>query len=63
MEYKDGYKKAIELSTRGGLYDGTYMYDSSKRINEIAAKDDAYTLANDEYKKGFAAAIYELHRC
>ena len=63
MTYTDGYNKAMTLSTRNGFYDGTYMYDSSRRICELAAKDSNYASASAEYRKGFAAAIYNLHRC
>ena len=57
MTYTDSYNKAMELS-RGN----TYMYDSSKRIRELSAKDSNYVNATDEYKKGFAVAVYSLFR-
>ena len=63
MTYVDGYNKAMTLSTHNGFYDGTYMYDSTRRIFELAAKDEDYESAGDEYRSGFAAAIYNLHRC
>lgn len=63
MTYTDGYNKAMTLSTRNGFCDGTYMYDSTRRIFEVAAKDPDYTNASLDYKGGFADAIYSLHRC
>lgn len=53
-----GYDKAMALT-----YGDTYMYDSSRRILEVAAKDVDYPTASNDYKAGFAAAIYALHRC
>ena len=53
----------MTLSTRNDFCDGTYMYDSTRRIFELAAKDEDYESADDEYRSGFAAAIYNLHRC
>ena len=53
-----GYDKAMAL-TNGD----TYMYDSSRRIREVAAKDADYAAASDNYRAGFAAAIYALFRC
>ena len=63
MTYSDGYNKAMALSTRNGFSDGTYMYDSTRRILELAAKDNDYNDASDEYKQGFAACVYSLFRC
>ena len=63
MTYADGYNKAMTRSTRNGFCDGTYMYDSTRRIFELAAKDENYETASDEYRGGFAAAVYSLHRC
>ena len=53
-----GYDKAMALT-----HGSTYMYDSSRRIREVAAKDVDYAAASDDYKAGFASAIYSLHRC
>lgn len=53
-----GYDKAMALT-----HGDTYMYDSSRRIREVAAKDADYATASDDYKGGFAAAIYALFRC
>lgn len=63
MTYTDGYNKAMALSTRNGFCDGTYMYDSSRRVNELAKKDPDYETANADYHSGFAACVYSLHRC
>lgn len=63
MTYTDGYNKAMALSTRNGAYDGTYMYDSSRRISELITKDEDYALASEDYRRGFSAAVYSLHRC
>ena len=57
-EAQRGYDKAMAL-TKGN----TYMYDSTRRIFEVAAKDPDYATASDEYKRGFAGAIYALFRC
>ena len=62
-EYKAGWDKARELSTDNGRHSGTYMYDSSNRIFELAAKDPDYKTATDAYRAGFGAAVYDLHRC
>ena len=56
-EAQRGYDKAMALT-----YGDTYMYDSSRRIREVAAKDADYPTASDDYKAGFAAAVYALHR-
>ena len=63
MTYTDGYNKAMILSTRNGFCDGTYMYDSSRRICELAAKDKDYESAGTDYRGGFADAVYSLFRC
>ena len=61
-KFEDGYDKAMKLSTRNGFYDGTYSYDSTKRIFELAAKDPDYENSTHDYKRGFAAAVYDLFR-
>lgn len=63
MTYTDGYNKAMTLSTRNDFCDSTYAYDSSRRISKPAAKDTDYVSASTEYRRGFAIAIYNLHRC
>lgn len=63
MTYTDGYNKAMALSTGNGFSDGTYMYDSSRRIMELAKQDPDYETANDDYRGGFAACVYSLFRC
>ena len=55
--YEQGYDKAMAL-TQGD----TYMIPVSVRIREVAAKDEAYASATDEYRMGFGAAIAELQR-
>ena len=57
-EMQRGYDKAMALA--GG---DTYMYDSSKRIAELAAQDANYASASNDYKQGFATAVYSLARC
>lgn len=61
--YTDGYKQAVAISELRSNGDGTYMYDSSRRIREVARLDPYYEDNNDEYKRGFAAGIYSLFRC
>lgn len=56
--YEQGYAKAMAIT--GG---DTYMYSSSRRISEVAAKDESYESATYEYRVGFADAIYDLFRC
>jgi hypothetical protein len=57
-EQKRGFDKAMTLA-KGN----TYMYDSSRRIMELAAKDPDYATASNDYKGGFANAVYSLFRC
>lgn len=56
--YRKGYEKAMALTCGN-----TYMYDSTRRIFEVAAKDPDYADAPLDYKGGFADAIYSLFRC
>ena len=56
--YQQGYDKAMELMN----YD-TYMYDSSRRIYELSKQDPNYIDSDLDYKKGFASAVYMMHRC
>lgn len=56
--YQDGYNKAMELMN----YD-TYMYDSSKRLYELSKKDLDYAFSDNNYRSGFAQAVYKMHRC
>ena len=53
-----GYNKAMEL-----MHYDTYMYDSSRRIYELAQLDPTYANADNDYRGGFAGAVYEMHRC
>lgn len=57
-EQKRGFDKAMTLANGD-----TYMYDSSRRIMELAAKDPEYATASVDYKGGFADAVYSLFRC
>ena len=57
-EQKRGFDKAMTLANGD-----TYMYDSSRRIMELAAKDPEYATASNDYKSGFANAVYSLFRC
>ena len=57
-EFQAGWNKAMELSNGH-----TYMYDSTKRIFELADKDPEYEAATSQYKSGFAQAVYSLFRC
>ena len=56
--YQEGYDKAMELMN----YD-TYMYDSTRRIFELMKKDPDYESADNDYRGGFAAAVYDMFRC
>lgn len=57
-EQKRGFDKGMTLANGN-----TYMYDSSRRIMELAAKDPEYAAASVDYKSGFANAVYSLFRC
>lgn len=57
-EKQRGWDKAMTLANGD-----TYMYDSSRRIMELAAKDPDYATASVDYKGGFASAVYSLFRC
>lgn len=59
--YQDGFNQAITISQLRG--DGTYMYDSSRRMREISQLDPHYEGNTDEYQRGFLAGIYSLFRC
>ena len=56
--WQDGYDKAMELMN----YD-TYMYDSTKRIFELMDKDPDYADSDNDYRRGLAAAVYDMFRC
>ena len=57
-DYKRGYDKAYELM-RGD----TYMYDSTRRLFEVAAKYSPYEHETLEFKHGFVSCVYDLFRC
>ena len=57
-EFQAGWNKAMELSEGD-----TYMYDSTRRIFELADEDPDYETATDAYRAGFGSAVYSLFRC
>ena len=48
-----GWNKAMEL-----MHHNTYSYDSSRRIYELSKLDPDYATADDDYRAGFAGAVY-----